>query len=111
MGRPTRGPARPLRKRLKAWAAQCLSESDAGCAPLLHQKLVLAFCGSRETRSPWACSYGTPGANAEHGRTLHRSCGTTAGLLVVQPDLLRSIQRQDIRAASFTAVLGQVGRI
>jgi hypothetical protein len=46
-----------------------------------------------------------PGANAEHGQTLDRSCVKTAGLPGAPISLLQSKQGEDIRVASSTGML------
>jgi hypothetical protein len=54
---------------------------------------------------------GTPGANAENGRTFKHSCGKTVGLPVAPISLLQPTQGEGIRVASSTAAPELVGLI
>jgi hypothetical protein len=49
--------------------------------------------------------------NAEHGKTLDRSCVKTAGLRDMQISLLQSTQGEGIRVASSITAPELVGRI
>jgi hypothetical protein len=51
------------------------------------------------------------GMNAEHGKTLDRSCVKTVDLPVAPISLLQSTQVEGIRVASSTAAPELVGRI
>jgi hypothetical protein len=66
-------------------------------------RVIIDATSPRTTRpraaGPGPCS--TPGANAENGESSNGSCVKMAGLLDARNNLLPSIRRQDIQAASF----------